>query len=311
MQQPPVSSADTFSDGMLSLCRRAPLVLGGLVPRVQAFVQSRLCPDGGFRGRGEQSDLYYTSFGIECMLALAMPLPVADLRRFVDRHGDGEGLDLVHLSCLARCLLRLHGSALDPARQRRLIQRIEAYRSLDGGYSTVAAAPHLSVTGSFLALVALHDLGVPPPAASPFVEAMPALRSADGAYANTEMLEVGTTLAVAGVQTLVHWLGDPGEADTADWLLAQRGSDGGFLASPLTPMSDLLSTATVLYALRQQQVDLTDLAEGVMEFVDGLMEPCGGYGGTWFDDTADVEYSYYALMVQGCLAGSGSHACAI
>ncbi len=302
----PVSTA--FADGMMAICRQAPEVLGGLRSRVERFILDQLCADGGFRGRAEASDLYYTSFGIECLLALGRPLPLARLRPFVAGFGSGAGLDLVHLSCLARCLRRLHGEANKVPARADLLGRIEAYRARDGGYSTVRDAASLSVTGSFLALTARHDLGEPPPEATPFVAALPALRSADGGYANEENLEAGTTLAVAGVATLLGWLGAPAEAADLDWLLAQRGSDGGFLASPHTPFSDLLSTATVVYALRQHGVDLAELTEPTMEFVDGLMESCGGYGGSWFDDTADLEYTYYALMVQGCLAPAGGGA---
>ena len=294
-----------FADGMLRLCKRAPAVLGGLRPRVERFVSDQLCSDGGFRGRGDASDLYYTSFGIECMLALEMPLPAASLHRFVEGYGGGEGLDLVHLSCLARCQRRLQGAGGELPYRRELVERIDAYRSDDGGYSTVMGAPRLSVTGSFLALTGRHDLGAPPPDSGPFVAALPALRSADGGYANEGSLEAGTTLAVAGVVALLGWLGERGDAASLEWLREQRGSDGGFLGSPHTPFSDLLSTATVLYALQQHGVSLAEMSETIMEFVDGLVEPSGGYGGTWFDDIADVEYTYYALMVQGCLAGAG------
>ena len=40
---------------------------------IQGFLLSRLHSDGGFSGRGPASDLYYTSFGLDLLTALAHP----------------------------------------------------------------------------------------------------------------------------------------------------------------------------------------------------------------------------------------------
>ena len=66
------------------------------------FLRERVNPDGGFQDRAGASDLYYTVFGLDALIALQEPLPVEQTAAYLDRFGDGAGLDFVHLACLAR-----------------------------------------------------------------------------------------------------------------------------------------------------------------------------------------------------------------
>jgi len=70
-------------------------------------------------------------------------------------------------------------------------------------------------------------------------------------------------------------------------------------------MPDLLSTAVTLHALDGIQVDFSKLQEPLLDFVDSLwvvQEQGGGFFGTWDDDQADLEYTYYGLLALGHLA---------
>jgi len=57
---------------MLAAAARAGNLLGESADGVGTFVRSRLAADGGFRGRSDAADLYYTVFGIESLLADAI-----------------------------------------------------------------------------------------------------------------------------------------------------------------------------------------------------------------------------------------------
>ncbi|MCA1584970.1 MAG: hypothetical protein LC791_09430, partial [Acidobacteria bacterium] len=86
---------------MLQVARLAPTLLGESKDLVASFLRRTQNPDGGFQDRAGASDIYYTVFGLEGLLALREPLPAATsdyLRQF----GDGASLDFVHLTCLAR-----------------------------------------------------------------------------------------------------------------------------------------------------------------------------------------------------------------
>ena len=87
-----------------------------------------------------------------------------------------------------------------------------------------------------------------------------------------------------------------------DWLMDQHQSLGGFLAAPMAPMPDLLSTATALHALYVLQRPMGEEGPKCLEFVESLWTDGGGFRGYLEDDQADVEYTYYGLLALGHLA---------
>ena len=117
---------------MLQVARLSPTLLGDAADLTADFLSSRLNPDGGFQDRGGASDLYYTVFGLEALTALRRDLPVAEVRRFLEDH-DPAGLDFVHAACLARCWADVGAAGDAPA--EALLQRLETFRTPDGGYS--------------------------------------------------------------------------------------------------------------------------------------------------------------------------------
>ena len=89
------------------------------------------------------SDLYYALFGIDCLLALGLEPPPA-VNSYLDRHGDGGGFDLVHLSCLTRSLIRL--GAAGP-RIEQLLDRLQGLAHPGGGFRTEESG-EVSVLGA-------------------------------------------------------------------------------------------------------------------------------------------------------------------
>ena len=67
-------------------------------------------------------------------------------------------------------------------------------------------------------------------------------------------------------------------------------------------MPDLLSTATALHALAGLHADIEPLKEPCLDFIDSLWTNRGTFYGTWDEETADVEYTYYALLALGHLS---------
>ena len=94
---------------MLQVARLAPIQLGESSDLVAGFLLGRLNPDGGFQNRSGDSDLYYTVFGLEGLIALQHEVPAGQIVPFLESFGDGEGLDFVHLACLARAWAGLSG----------------------------------------------------------------------------------------------------------------------------------------------------------------------------------------------------------
>src|SRR5688572_20996573 len=124
---------------MLQVARLAPTLLGESRDLVRDFYLRRLNPDGGFQNRAGESDLYYTVFGLEGLAALEQEMP-STTPAYLTQFGNGEAQDFVHLTCLARAWATASRSGAPLEVGGALLQRIEAFRSADGGYSVAAGA---------------------------------------------------------------------------------------------------------------------------------------------------------------------------
>jgi prenyltransferase beta subunit len=261
-------------------------------------------PDGGFRGRGTRSDLFYTAFAADLLEALGGDPRPRRTRAYLGGFGAGGGLDLVHLSCLSRCRSRLPPSADFPAARRRAVRRrIEAWRGADGGFGACPGARRGTIAGAVLAMSALEDLGYGLAQPGRLLRSVRSLKSSDGGYANEPRMDTGTTTAAAGAALVFARLGAAADPALAGWLMARAAPGGGFFASPDAPVPDLLSTASALYALRTVGADVSEARDGALRFVGSLRRKGGGYAGHRFDETADCEYSFYALLALGCVEG--------
>lgn len=306
----------SFRLEMLQVCRLAPKVLGNSTALVRDFVSGQQNADGGFRNRDGQSDLYYTMFAVESLVALQATLPVEKLRGYLHQVVT-ERLDFVHLCCLARCWTALAPSAPEFAREvaprcAELLRQIEAFRTDDGGYSPTEHRSAGTVYGCYLGMGAYQDVnhltaqagcsGTALPDAERLGVCLEALRTTDGAYANERNMAIGSTNATAAAVTLLRHLNQPVPASVGRWLLARSHPMGGFLAAPSSPVPDLLSTATALHALAGLQCEMSPpLQERCLDFVDSLWTNAGSFHGNWTDELVDCEYTFYGLLALGHL----------
>ena len=88
---------------MLQVARLAPNMLHDATERVVEFLLGQFNDDGGCKDRSGASDLYYTVFGLEGLDALRAEIPVDSVLSYLKQFEDGRDLDLVHVTCLARC----------------------------------------------------------------------------------------------------------------------------------------------------------------------------------------------------------------
>jgi prenyltransferase beta subunit len=301
---------------MLQVARLAPNLLRDSAPLVVDFLQSQIHPEGGFVDRDGKSDLYYTVFGIQCLRALRVDLPAEKLATYLQTFGNGDDLDLIHLTCLARCWSDLAGSVPLPSRERpgegrytippalksAVLSRLANHRTSDGGYTTKSTEQSGSAYGCFLALGALQDLKEPLPDPEGVVRCLQSLAQTDGSYSNDSDITLGNTPATAAAVTILHQLQQPIHPRSTDWLIAAQHPDGGFFALPGAPMPDLLSTAVALHALSCAQTPIDSLREKTLDFIDTLWTNRGSFYGNWGEQILDVEYTWYALLALGHLA---------
>jgi len=232
--------------------------------QVARFILSRQNPDGGFRGKGAESDLYYTVFAAAGLKALGAPVPALRLWNYVRRFGTGEELDFVHLVCLIQ--LRSAFPMLGKTR-RRFFQALESRRA-ESAYDLFLK----QLAGDGLRIARL------PVAPRPVVFADPT-----------------PSLAAAII------VNQPADRTAAKALLDRACRSGGFAATDQLNTADLLSTATALFALRTLHADLDAIRRPCLEFVESLWRDSGGFAGHAADEFEDVEYTFYALLSVGCL----------
>lgn len=288
---------------MLQVARLAPSLLGDeAVGLVHGFVRSQQNDDGGFNDRDGVSDLYYTSFAIDALTAIQAELPEESLSRFLDaKTAELNDLDFVHLCCLARCRSALSESP-GPEKMKPVFDRIESYRTADGGYNQAEGLDTGSAYACFLAYGAYSDHRLSVPDEAGVADCLRSLQTDEGAWANDAALPIPNVPATAAAVTLCRNLRLPIPSETPDWILNSFHPGGGFVPFPMAPLPDLLSTAVALHALDGLQVSFVEKREPLLDFVDSLWTAAGGFHGSWEDDDLDVEYTYYGLLALGHLA---------
>ncbi|MCB1064664.1 MAG: terpene cyclase/mutase family protein [Verrucomicrobiae bacterium] len=293
---------------MLQVARLAPAVLGPEATElIDAYVKAQQNPDGGFRDRDGESDLYYTSFAIDVLTSLQVEPPFESLGGYLDeKRSDLTEMDFVHLCCLARLYSALPETEQTAERAvAPVLAAIETYRSADGGYNQIEEADTGSAYACFLAYGAYADHGQSLPDSEGVIRCLDSLATADGAWANDTLFPVPNVPSTAAAITVLRNLRQPIPENTANWLLGSfhlTGNGGGFLPFPSAPIPDLLSTAVALHALDGLQVPFEKMKEPLLDFIDTLWTAEGGFHGTWDDDDLDIEYTYYGLLALGHLA---------
>jgi hypothetical protein len=291
----------SFRLKMLQVARVAPKVLGEASGLVAGFLRSQQDSCGGFVDREGKPDLYYSVFGMEGLMALRESVDEARMEAWLKTFGDGEGLDFVHVCCLARCWSSLGLKGLSGEVKAGIMARVEGYRSADGGYHQAMGREAGSAYGCLIGWSAYEDLAERCPEQERLMDCLMSLRTEDGGWSNERGLPIGVTPAAAAAVSLCRHLGVPVETKVRDWILAQCLPEGGFKALPGIPIPDLLSTAVALHALDAMEADLGPLKEACLDFVDSLWNAEGGFHGNWTDDELDCEYTFYGLLALGHL----------
>ncbi|MFC1738422.1 prenyltransferase/squalene oxidase repeat-containing protein [Planctomycetota bacterium] len=294
--------AMTITGQMIRAISRSKKILNDSVPLVINFLTASINPDGGFRGRGKKSDLYYTAFGLEALLALGGSFSRKKIFNYLQRFVKNQPLDLIHLASLIRCYTDLADDKIKNDLRCKFINTLKKFRSADGGYANNTSVENGTVYGCFFALAACQNLQIDLSEQAKVIESIQALSNSDGSFSNDQKIQTGSTNATAAAMMILHHLDQPANKKTAEWLLAQCFSSAGFLAMPKAPIPDLLSTATAIHALATTGFEIDTIKDKCLDYIDSLWCSKGGFYGNWTDSILDCEYTYYGLLALGNLA---------
>lgn len=264
------------------------------------FILSLQNEDGGFRGRAAESDLYYTAFALECLAITHGDIQEDRVLPYLEREA-GKEQDLIHTVSLVRCMKRVQSTDILQKYRDTLYRHIEQFHIAGAGYSPVLPRESGTPYGCFLAVTALNELAMPLPPGDEIAACLEETRADDPSYGNEPGMEEGTVTAVAATLVLQLLMKLPVDERVFVWLIQQYDTRGGFLASPRTPVPDLLSTAVALYTLKTAGISLGEIHTSCLEYIEGLWDDRGGFRGSWQDDTPDCEYTFYGLLALGCL----------
>ena len=266
--------------------------------------------DGGFSGRGGDSDLYYTSFALRSLAALGAGDAKGWQRsaRFV-RSCLLDPDDVIHCFALldAKRLVS-HRRTWTDEEDERSASHCEAvlsrFEAAGGCYARAPGEP-AGLYHTFLAVLCRQLLGRPLPGHEGIVGIAEERGRADGGFSDLGETDRGETNPSAAAIALLTVLGAPSDSMSVravDFLVGMQRADGGFAAHADAPVSDLLSTFTALVSLGALGALSRIRAADAARFAQKLQSRTGGFRGTELNDEPDVEYTYYGLGVVGLLS---------
>jgi geranylgeranyl transferase type-2 subunit beta len=285
----------------------------GRVARHVQFLLAQQTPEGGFRGREGDSDLYYTGFAVRG-LAVTGGLNdecrdhVADYVATIDPHRLNV-IDLLSWLYTALVVQAAGGADLlqdlSPDFAAQTIRRIEANRTEDGGYAKSSEGAAGSTYQSFMVSLTYELLGEKMPRPNALTQFLYDRQRDDGGFVEiAPMRRSGTNPTAAAIALLTSM--NQMETDIAHDVIGFLGdvvsTEGGFQANTRIPFADGLSTFTGI--LTAQDLGRNDVIprHRVLDFVTRCLEmPSGGFRGASWDQQADVEYTFYGLGILGLL----------
>ncbi len=281
--------------------------------RHRNFLLTQQMPDGGFRGREGDSDLYYTGFAVRA-LAVSGGMDAVQCERvggYLSNHSplDLGVIDL--LSWLYSALVVQAGGGNDLLADAadefpdKVAEKLEATRVPDGGYAKSTEGSAGSTYHSFMVALTYELIGRKPPKPNRLIQFLYDRQRDDGGLVEIAPMKRSGTNPTAAAVALLNSLGGM-EEDIADdvlgFLTDVVSSEGGFQANTRIPFADGLSTFTGL--LTGQDLGRRDVIkpDRVLDWLQTEIElPDGGFRGASWDQQADAEYSFYGLGVLGLL----------
>lgn len=261
---------------------------------VSRFVESqRVDGDVAFKNKSGEPDLYYTAFGWLLSYVLGLELDTKKRKAFLDRW-QVDRLGLIDYAALMRCCLL--DELMDKGKllmavtgsKRREIRPLTSFREVPQGdfhnpYSQFIWRGLLEDTSNEEALDTTD---------------LEAYRVKGKGYANATSKGVANLNATTAALSLIGQATGWKKHVEVEILRDTQEDNGGFKASDIAPVADLLSTATALFVLKQYHVKSRFNAA---DFITSHWLDNGGFAATLLDNVSDVEYVFYGLLTLGTL----------
>ncbi|MCA9083831.1 MAG: geranyl transferase [Planctomycetaceae bacterium] len=295
-------------------------VAGGLrklaperLERHREFIRTQQTPEGGYRGREGEADLYYSGFAVRSLMvsggleSAERTLVTSYLQQF-----NPLSLSVIDLLSWMYSALAVQASGGDDlladvgeSFPEQVTERLEQTRTDDGGYAKSDQGAAGSTYHSFMVTLCYEMVGRMPPRPNRLVQFLYDRQRDDGGFVEIAPMRRSGTNPTAAAVALLNKLGRMDRdiaADVAAFLSDVVSTEGGFQANTRIPFADGLSTFTGL--LTNQDLGLPELIphHRILHWLEQHIErPEGGFRGASWDQQADVEYTFYGLGILGLL----------
>ena len=256
------------------------------------------------------SDLYYTSFALRA-LAILEELDETTTQKAAgflranmqSQQSIVDFFSLIYSSALlyALCGVEVFDAA-DENWDQNVADFLNGLRREDGGFAKAQEGHAGSTYHTFLVLLVLQLIGQEIKNPDDIVNFLNNQKNDEGGFREIRAAKrAGTNPTAAAIATLkiLDRLDEKTIDDTMEFLLDMQTDEGGLRANTRIPIADSLSTFTGMLTID----DLNELHELELDplrrFIDSLQLPDGGFRAAEWDDSHDVEYTFYGL---GCLA---------
>jgi len=293
----------TIRQNLIQIATDAAAAMAGRKESLERFFLSRHNADGGFRGKGPQSDLYYTGFAVLALLAMEIPFDQDKTVRFLESFEDGSGLDLSHLAVLVRLSTLMKPDFHNSSLHSQFEEKLRAFKTPDGGYSHLVGQSAGSAYGCFLAMGICEDLQLSlSDITPPMVSFLSTLYNSDGGYLNETAIPVTSVPSTSASLVTLDLLGQKDHLRSVEWMFSNMDDSGGFRVIQYAPVPDLLSTAVGLFSLSVIRADVSPIRAKCRAFVESLWDDEIGFRPNPVDRWSDCEYTFYGLLALGTLA---------
>lgn len=280
------------------------------------YLLSAQSSDGGFRGRmGEESDLYYTAFGLRGLSVLGglYGEPAERAARFLQKQlgTDQTIVDFFSLFYAANLLQISAGidvfAESDPSWRGQVAAFLERLKREDGGYAKAPEGHAGSTYHTFLVMLVFQLIDHPIPDPDSIVAFLKSQQAEDGGWREIRASKrAGTNPTAAAFACLRMIDSVPHDIQelTIDFFCDMQTDEGGLRANTRIPIADLLSSFTGGLTLQDLGAFHEIEVDSFQQFVNSLQLKDGGFQAAVWDESHDVEYTFYGL---GCLALIENH----
>jgi hypothetical protein len=286
----------TLSVKMMNILQKGKNCLSNdAIGEIGKYIESRMTPHGLFMDKSGGEDIYYTAFGWMLSYLFGIKIRCEQARRQLQNLTIDRS-DLIQYAAYIRSKMLLDLLSCNYGRLflKAMVPATKA------GMPAFSSFPHddcHSPYSTFIRLSLLEDMNCRIRNKKEISASLAAYRlPATGGYSNMAGSNVASVNATSAALSVTGQLEGYASNGDVDYLYRSQDGSGGFFASEGTPLPDVLSTSTALFALNCYGV--TPRVDPV-PFIEAHWLASGGFAPTLFEETSDIEYTFYGLLALG------------